>query len=149
MLYSTNFSKKETFHSSYLGEDMIDLLGGTFQIPDTYQGDVVPVEPGFESRMDLVALEVYGDDIYADLLSRLNGPSNSMVLNEGDYLILPSLNDLDKFFQIPSEDWSESKNSAQSKRPKAKTKNTKRKPNEAVIGDKRFNVDAQSKIVVY
>lgn len=149
MLYSMNLAKKETFHSDYLDEDLVDLLGGTFVIPESYQGDVVPVEPGYEGRMDLISLEVYGDDMYADILGRLNGPSNPLEVNEGLYMVLPGMAELDKFIQKPAEAWSEARQSANSKRPKAKTRNAKRKPNEAVVGDKRFNIDAQSKIVIY
>lgn len=149
MLYSANLAKKEIFHSDYLNEDIVDLLGGSFQIPNSYQCDIVPVESGFEARMDLIAQEVYGDDIYADIISRLNGPANPFEVDEDDYLILPYTDKLEDFIQEPSSEWSESRIKLEAKKPKAKVKNEKRKPNEAVIGDKRFNIDTQSKIIVY
>lgn len=149
MLYSTNLAKKETFHSDYLGEDIIDLLGGTFEIPNTYSCDVVPVEPGYEGRMDLIAQAVYGDDLYMDVIQRLNGPSNPFEIDEDVYIILPTIAELDSFVQTPSDAWSEAKLSQAATKPKPKTKNEKRKPNQAVVGDKRFNIDAQSKIIIY
>lgn len=149
MLYSVNLAKKEVFHSDYLDEDIIDLLGGTFQVPDQFQCDVVPVEPGYEARMDLIAQEVYGDDLYADTLSRLNGPANPFEITDDLYLMLPSYENLSDFNVNPSESWSEAKITKSAKRPKPKTKNEKRKPNQAIVGSKRFNIDAQSKIIVY
>lgn len=149
MLYSRNLAQKETFHSEYLDEDIVDLLGGTFEIPESYACNVVPCDPGYEARMDLIADTIYGDDIYMDLLTKLNGPSNPFEVNDDIYLIFPGLGELDKFNRKPAEAWSEEKLSRVAARPKAKTKNEKRKPNEAVIGDKRFNIDPVSKIIVY
>lgn len=99
--------------------------------------------------MDLISQEVYGDDLYADTLSRLNGPANPFEITDDLYLMLPSYENLSDFNVNPSESWSEAKITKSAKRPKPKTKNEKRKPNQAIVGSKRFNIDAQSKIIVY
>lgn len=149
MLFSTTLSKKETYKSDYLGEEIVDLLGKSFEIPNKYALDVIPVEPDYDARMDLVAYEVYGDDMYADLLGKLNGTGNPFEVVEGQKLILPGLDNLLDFNQEPSKLWSEQYINDVETRPRPKLKTEKRKPNEAVVGDKRFNIDIVSKIIIY
>jgi len=148
MLFSTNLNKKEIFHSDYLDEDIVDFLGGTYTIPDSYQCQIVQVDPGYDARMDLVSERLYGDDIYLDIISRLNGPGNPFEVAEDTYMIVPMNDDVTEFVHDPDKAWNVSTGDPY-KTPKPKARRDKRRPNEAVIGDKRFNIDAQSRIVIY
>ena len=55
------------------------------------------VEPSQIARPDLLSYDLYGDELYADILCKLNGISNPLELNEGMIIIIPSPDDLDKF----------------------------------------------------
>ena len=149
MLFSATLARKGTYHSTYLDEDIVDLLGGTFNIPSYYQCQVVPIDPGYDARPDLISDALYGDEMNADILNRLNGPGNPFEITDGQYYIVPGAEEIENFYCIPAKEWSEEYLSSQALRPKAKARNEKRKPNEAVIGDKRFNIDRLSKIIVY
>ena len=74
------------------------------------------------------------------------------------YIVVPKPDSLDDFYVIP-DNWETqednfehttngSKDDIFNPKPKT-TKDKKRKPNEALITDKRFNIDALSKSVVY
>lgn len=149
MLFSPSLARKETFHSEYLDEDIIDLLGGSFNVPESYACSVTPIDPGFDGRPDLIADEIYGDDMFADIIVHLNGTGNPFEMCEGQYLIVPSQDSVEEFFVSPAKEWSEQYLAAREAKPKPKARSEKRKPNEAVIGDKRFNIDPQSKIIIY
>lgn len=149
MLYSQNMAKKQLYHSDYLDEDIVDFLGGTFAIPQHYSCNVVPIERGYGTRPDLIADELYGDELYADIISKLNGPGNPFEMNDDNYIILPGADHIDRFIYDPIKEWSETYNKRGAVKPKPKNRSEKRKPNQAVIGDKRFNVDPLSKIVIY
>lgn len=150
MLFSQNLNKKDYFYSDYLGEQIVDLLSTTFQIPEQYQMNFVSIDKNYEGRLDLIALAAFGNEMYGDILLRLNGPSNPFEVNEGMYMILPALDEPDNFLVNPSKVWGEQTSPNQiANKPKPKARNEKRKPNEAVVGDKRFNIDPLSKIVIY
>lgn len=149
MLFSPSLARKETFHSDYLDEEIVDLLGGTFEIPASYACSITPIDAGYEGRVDLIADVLYGDDMYADVVLHLNGPGNPFEFNKDQNIIVPNQDEVGEFFQAPSKAWSEKYLAAKESRPKPKARSEKRKPNEAVIGDKRFNIDPQSKIIIY
>lgn len=149
MLFSPSLARKESFHSEYLDEDIIDLLGSTFEIPYSYACSITSIDAGYEGRVDLIADTLYGDDMYADTILHLNGPGNPFEFNTGQNIIVPAHDEVGEFFQYPSKAWSEQRLASQDSKPKPKARSEKRKPNEAVIGDKRFNIDPQSKIIIY
>jgi hypothetical protein len=149
MLFSQTLSKKETYYSTYLDTEIVDLLGCTYTIPDSYQAQVAPCERDYIARPDLVGDLLYNDDMYGDLVVKLNGPGDPFALAEEQNIIIPALDVLENFYQTPAKAWSEQYISKQASRPTAKARNEKRKPNEAVIGDKRFNIDSQSKVIIY
>lgn len=110
----------------------------------------VSIDRDHEARLDLIARTAFGNELYGDILLRLNGPSNPFEVAEGMYMILPAMDEFDNFLVNPSKNWKEKTTAEQVKnKPKPKAKNEKRKPNEAVIGNKRFNIDPLSKIVIY
>lgn len=149
MLFSTLLAKKETYKSKYLGEEVVDLLSGTFDTPSNYQARIVPIDQDYDARLDLVSDAVYNDEMHMEILNKLNGTGNPFELIENQVYTIPTQDELPNFYVNPSKEWSEAALQIAARRPKAKTKNQKRKPNEAVIGDKRFNIDVQSKIVIY
>ena len=83
------------------------------------------------------------------MLCKLNGISNPFELNENTKLIIPDFSDITKFFYF--EDYTEKDpdtNSLTSK-PVAKGKKEKRKPNEAVVGEKRYKIDKNKRVIIY
>ena len=150
MYYSLVLSKKDqAYKSEYLGEEIIDFLGNTFNIPNDFDAEVVDLESGYEGRSDLISDEAYMDEMYFDVICKLNGFSNPFEVNATSALAFPTGPDLYRFAQNPSDLWKESGDKEKTVKPRAKARNEKRKPNEAVIGDKRFNINGASKIVVY
>ena len=98
------------------------------------------------ARPDLVSQACYQNDIYADIICKLNGISNPFELAEGMLLVIPELADLDKFKyrETPAE-----ANVSDTNVPKPKQKKEKRKANESVVGDVRFKIDNNNKIIIY
>jgi hypothetical protein len=96
------------------------------------------VEPSQIARPDLLSYDLYGDELYADILCKLNGISNPLELNEGMIIIIPSPDDLDKFvINSPNLDYR--------KPQRAK----KVRPNSPGKYSKRFTYDPVTKVVVY
>jgi hypothetical protein len=88
--------------------------------------------------------------MFADVICKLNGISNPFELNVGMKIIVPSPeNILDFTFSPTTQDMLFSSSGADQKGPVAKTKNEKRKPNEAIVGDVRFKIDPGTGIIIY
>lgn len=149
MLYSLNLAKKGTYHSDYLDEDIVDLLGGTFHQPAEYEARLLNVDSEYVGRIDLASDDLYMDDIYADVLYKLNPIGNPFEFNEYMNIVVPTQDYLESFVVQPAKEWDESAEKQRAVLPKAKPRASKRKPNEAVIGDKRFNIDPLSRIIIY
>ena len=81
--------KKNQIKSDYLGEVIFDLLSQTFGLPKEFDFNVLVVSKEYIARPDLIALDAYGDTMFADVICKVNGISNPFELNEGMYLILP------------------------------------------------------------
>lgn len=138
--------------------EFTDLLSKTFVIPFDFEASIIQVTEEFVGRPDLLSKEVYGSEEYASILCKLNGISNPLSLNKDMYIVVPKPDSLDDFYVMP-ENWETEKDDFMGTKtrdkddifnPKPKTtKDKKRKPNEALITDKRFNIDALSKSVVY
>jgi len=138
---------KSNINSEYLGEEMINLLDKTFVIPSYYNYNIFEVTEKYIARPDLISYDAYGDEMYADVICKLNGVSNPFELNKGMKLILPSPEHIMNFIVKPSSDDIES--DERLNKPIAKQKNEKRKPNEAIVGDRRFKIDRTSGIIIY
>lgn len=147
MLNNVLLQGKKEIYSEYLGEKIFNLSDQTFQIPKTFQYQVIEVTADYIGRMDLISKQIYGTSSYSDILCKLNGISNPFELNEGDRLIIPDLDNIADF--VYNETSAESDNETDPNKPKAKAKIDKRKPNEAIIGDKRYRVDKTNKVIVY
>ena len=147
MLFHRVLEKKDTTRSEYLDDNIIDLQQQTFIIPEQFSYKVIEVSDGFVGRPDLVSRFCYQNDIYADIICKLNGISNPFELNEGVLLIVPEIAELDKFMYHESA--TERAEMSNVDGPKPKSKKEKRKANEAVVGDTRFKIDSNNKIIIY
>lgn len=150
MLVNSLLNNKTKIKSEYLDDYVWNLGDKTFQIPKEFTYQVIEVTEDFVARMDLISLHIYNTDKFSDVLCKINGISNPFELNVGDKLVIPEYSDMVKFFyeETPAEsDGTET--GEEIKKPKAKAKIDKRKPNEAIIGDKRYKVDKKSKVIIY
>ena len=151
MYYSTVLGKKDVYFSKYAGEEMLDLLGNTFDIMDDFEADVLEMEEGYECRPDLISETAYMDEMHVDTICKLNGYSNAFEINSDTFLALPTIEFVHKFSQLPSEKWKDDTKEPGrlNTKPKPASRTEKRKPNRAVIGESRFQIDKDSKIVIY
>lgn len=146
--YSTLNYKKE-IDSEYLGERIYNLLDFTFQIPQTYIYNVFNVTKEYIARPDLISLDAYGDSMFADIICKLNGISNPFELNEGMKLIIPEPESITDFAVEPSIKDKDSNWGHMTQSVAVKTKQSKRQPNEAIVGDRRFKIDTTNGIIIY
>jgi hypothetical protein len=142
-------SDKSVIFSEYLNESIYCLSDPTFIIPNNYSYELLYVTDKYIARPDLLSQDVYGDNGYADLLCKLNGISNPFELNEGMVLIIPSPDCIPDFRYTPDVTEFDRNVSEYEIKPIAKQKTMQRKPNEAVINDTRFRIDAVNGVVVY
>lgn len=149
MLENPLLINKSEIKSEVLGEKVVNLLDKTFRIPPEFDYNVVEITKDYIARMDLLSYQLYGTNKYQDVLCKLNGISNPFELNEGDIIICPDVADISYFYYLENPDERDPESEGAAKQPKAKGKNEKRKPNEAVIGDKRFKIDQTRKVIIY
>ncbi len=139
--------EKTTFNNKRLGDYQYNYLDTSFEIPNRFDFDLVKISADYVARPDLVSLKAYNDDSYADIICKLNGISNPFELNEGDVLVLPSFDELHNFIVRPN--FLEREDDDDRSVPVSKKRNEKRKANEAVVGDKRFSIDKNKRIIIY
>ena len=149
MLENPLLINKSEIKSEVLNEKVVNLLDKTFRIPPEFDYNVVEITKDYIARMDLLSYQLYGTNKYQDVLCKLNGISNPFELNAGDIIICPDISDISYFYYLENPDEKDPQAEGSAKRPKAKGKKEKRKPNEAVIGDKRFKIDPTRKVIVY
>ena len=138
---------KTIIDSKLLKERIYNYLDTTFEIPDDFMFDLVEITDDYVARPDLVSVKAYGSDDYTDLICKINGISNPFELNKGDLLVLPAFEELVRFVVVPNRE--ELEDSETINVPVSKRKNEKRKANEAVVGDKRFSIDKNRRVIVY
>lgn len=149
MNISTVLTNKTNMFDEYLNDTIFNLLDKTFVIPDTFEYSVLVVDDQYIMRPDLISLDAYGDAMYADVICKLNGV-NPFEINKNMELILPSPDYIMNFVVQPDADDRElGDETIASYAPVAKSSVQKRKANEAVIGDKRFNIDPVNGVIVY
>jgi hypothetical protein len=147
MLSYTVLNNKQIIHSDWLNDDVLNLNDQTFRIPQSYQYEIIELTERYVARPDILSLDVYGDSMYSDLLCKLNGISNPFEMNKGMLVIIPSPDSIMDFMNLPSSE--DSDIITDTDKPIIKTKKSKRKANEAVLGDSRFKIDKQKGIVIY
>ena len=148
MIFHTVLNNKKTIYSDWLQDTVYNLGDSTFQIPAEYQYEILEVTERYVARPDLLSKDIYGDAIYSDIICKLNGISNPFEMNNGMILIMPSPDCIMEFIKIPSIEECDT-NELINDKPIAKSKNEKRKANEAIIGDTRFKIDRERGIVIY
>lgn len=152
MLLYTSLENKNTIKSDYLKENIYNLLDRTFMIPSDFSFNLFEVTDEYIARPDLISLDAYGDTMYADVICKINGVSNPFELNIGMSLILPTPDQITNFVVNPSQastDLDDTSNTNINTSPKPKSKASKRKANEAIVGDSRFKIDQSSGIIIY
>jgi hypothetical protein len=146
MIFHTVLNNKKEIYSNWLQDYVINLGDSTFNIPESYQYEIIEITERYIARPDILSYDVYGDTLYSDLLCKLNGISNPFELNKGMLVIIPSpdcIMDFMKDVKIEElDDYVENK-------PTPKNKTDKRKPNEAVVGDSRFKIDKNRGVIIY
>lgn len=149
MLQYSTLEFKNEIKSDYLNDQILNLLDYTFEIPQSYTYNVFEVTNEYIARPDLISYDAYGDDMFADIICKLNGISNPFELNIGMKLIIPAPEDIMNFALRPSiKDKDENLFNIGASN-NVKTKNSKRQANEAIVGDTRFKIDKSSKIIIY
>jgi hypothetical protein len=146
MLRHTVLNNKKEIFSNWLQEKVINLTDSTFQIPASYEYEILEITERYIARPDLLSKDVYGDSIYSDLLCKLNGISNPFELNKGMILVIPSPDNIQSFMKEPAADELDTNGND---KPIIKQKNEKRKANEAILGDSRFKIDKTRGVVIY
>ena len=136
---------KPIINSKVLGKDIYDLLSQTFTIPEYFDYTIVEVTHEYVCRPDLISYDVYGSELYSDVICKLNGIS-PFNLNEGMKIVLPTHEYINEFTHDPNiiDDVYDSL-----PQPLLTTTKQKRKANEAVIGDSRFKIDHENGIIIY
>lgn len=153
MLNYSTLSFKSDIESKYLGEKVISWNDLTFVIPNDYSFEIFVVTDEYIARPDLISYDTYGDTMFADVICKLNGISNPFELNEGMKIIVPHPEDILNFVLHPIKkavdtNVSDDQSIIISANPK-KQKREKRQANEAIVGDERFRIDRNSRIIIY
>jgi hypothetical protein len=149
MLTHTVLNNKKEIQSEWLQDIIVNLNDPTFRIPLQFDYEILEVTEKYIARPDLLSKDIYGDTMYSDLLCKLNGISNPFELNKHMLMIIPSPDCIMDFMKTPTPSECDEAINNNIKKPIAKQKNKKRKANEAVIGDARFNIDKTRGIVIY
>lgn len=151
MLQYSTLTNKRVINNDYLKTQIYDLLDQTFTFPKTeYSYNLVEVEREYIARPDLISLDAYGDPSYADIICKINGVSNPFELNEGMILVIPAPENISDFiYQSSIDEYNDGELVIKNNVPIPKSKSEKRKPNEAIVGNKRFKIDNGSKIIIY
>ena len=109
--------------------------------------DLVKITEDYVARPDLISLKACGSDNYTDIICKFNGISNPFELNKGEVIVIPVFEDIENFIVRPNA--GELEDAENKEVPVSKKKNEKRKANEAVIGDKRFSIDKNKRVIIY
>lgn len=152
MLYHQIVGNKPKFNSEELNDLIINLCSQTFIIPAKAQYSMFITTPDYIARPDLVSQYLYNTTQYTDIICKLNGISNPFELNDGQILICPDGADIDKFYLKSEEDYVDDINNTpdNSKLPQQKqVSDKKRSANDSVVGDKRFEIDKENRIIIY
>lgn len=149
MDYST-LHNKNMMENPRNGENMMDLLTLSYIEPFKYKYKLFKVTREYIARPDLISLAMYGSTNYVDVICKFNGISNPFEVNEGMVLALPTHDSINSFaFKYDNMDSTDTRLIGDGTKPKPKSRIEKRKANEAVIGDTRYKIDKQHRVVIY
>lgn len=128
-------------------ETYMDLLSKTFVFNENMKIKLIEVEEYYIGRPDLISLAVYGTDAFADIICKVNGISNPFELNEGDILIIPSIEEINN--ATTNGITSEFADSIVKSDDNRKKISNRRSPNELVYGDYNYIIDHSLGLVFY
>jgi hypothetical protein len=131
-----------------------DLLSKVIDTENVVINDcnVVTVTKEYVARPDLVSLAVYGNDMYADIICKINGISNPFELNTGMILVIPDFASIIQICKLAKASETLANSSeyiSKSVKTNQKTKQDKRSPGEQIIGENTFVIDRTNKLVYY
>lgn len=131
-----------------------DLLSKVIDTDNIQINDcnIVTVTKDYVARPDLVSLAVYGNDMYADIICKVNGISNPFELNAGMILVIPdfaSIIQLCKSAKSLETLNNSSEYISKSIKTNQKTKKDSRSPAEQLVGENTFIIDRTNKLVYY
>lgn len=146
-------SKKQTISNSD-GTKYYDLLTQTFDGDVSISGTPLIVNKYYVARPDLISQAMYGTDMYADIICKINGISNPFELNENDMILIPSLEYCQQCIKknpTASVLISDSANisNVQTQSDYQKTLSETRSPNEQTSGEKNYIIDQTSGFIFY
>lgn len=134
----------------------LDLLARQNKGVNLENFDTCTVTEYYVGRPDLISFAFYGTDVYGDVICKANGISNPFEINEGDFLIIPSLYRAQEYVtdMIQAE---ESKLIGSDKDDITydkldmykKLRNESRAPNELTVGQTNYIIDRTNKIIFY
>lgn len=143
MLINSILKLKNLIKSKYLDDVIVDYGEQTFLFPYYFTFRNIRVDDDYIARPDKVANDVYGIEQYGDIICKINGISNPFELNTGDILAIPNIEYMSDFMMYNSS------NEESETAPKQKTKTSKRKASDSIVGDTRFKIDNTKRIVIY
>lgn len=136
-------------------ERVKDLLVKTFDDTIDFSNayTIVEVSKEYIARPDLISFVLYHSDEYADILCKINGISNPFELMEGNILICPQPEFIDRFTKAvkTNMDGLASTSSSLLNRTQTfkKNKDEKRSPNEATVFDHNYVQVGDTNLLIY
>ena len=138
------------------GEDVYDLLSGkSFVDMKLSNGNFVVVNKYYVARPDLISLACYGEDMYGDIICKVNGISNPFELNEDDLLFIPSIDFVRENTKMLNSQNNDLIDDADNEEIVQKVSSYQKKPleertpNQQLVGAKNFVVDKSLGLVFY
>ena len=138
------------------GEAVYDLLSGkSFVDMKLSNGNFVVVNKYYVARPDLISLACYGEDMYGDIICKVNGISNPFELNEDDLLFIPSIDFVRENTKMLNSQNNDLIDDADNEEIVQKVSSYQKKPleertpNQQLVGDKNFVVDKSLGLVFY
>ena len=138
------------------GEDVYDLLSGkSFVDMKLSNGNFVVVNKYYVASKELISLACYGEDMYGDIICKVNGISNPFELNEDDLLFIPSIDFVRENTKMLNSQNNDLIDDADNEEIVQKVSSYQKKPleertpNQQLVGDKNFVVDKSLGLVFY
>lgn len=136
------------------GETYIDLLSGNPNVTQRLTGYPIIVNQYYVARPDLISLAVYGEDIYADIICKVNGISNPFEIQEDNVLFIPSPEFVRDYIReaTNASDLVDDESKAEITTldiKYQKRKDETRSPNQQVVGDRLYVIDKSLGMVFY
>ena len=130
---------------------LVKTFDNTVDFSNAYT--IVEVTKEYIARPDLVSFVLYHTDEYADILCKINGISNPFELMEGNILICPREEFINRFSKAVSDNMdglaSTSSSLLTRKQSFKKNKDEKRSPNEATVFDHNYVQVGDTNLLIY